>query len=167
MTEVQKYSVLEAKNGIEIREYEPHILLTTLESGSVSTAGNRAFSRLAGFIFGDNQKNQKIAMTSPVLEAPQSNGYLVSFVMPADMKVSDMPSPNPTLTIEEKAGGKFAAIRFSGFASSSLFASKEETLKHKLSQLGIDFENAPIYARYDAPWKPGFLRRNEVLIPLT
>ena len=167
MTEIQKYRVLESKSGFEIRDYEPHILLTTLETGSLSSAGNRAFSRLAAFIFGENQKSQKIAMTAPVLEQPSSDGYSVSFVMPADMRLEDMPAPNPPLRIEQKPGGKFAAIEFSGLASEALFKKKDLALKSKLSKLGIGFVDSPIYARYDGPWKPGFLRRNEVLVPLS
>ena len=106
-------------------------------------------------------------MTAPVLEQPSSEGYSVSFVMPADMRLEDMPEPNPTLKIQQKPGGKFAAIEFPGLASEALFKKKELVLKSKLRKLEIPCDEGAIYARYDGPWKPGFLRRNEVLVPLS
>ena len=166
MTEVQKYSVLEVKNGFEIRDYEPHILLTTIEPGNMNSAGNRAFSKLAGFIFGGNSKDQKIAMTAPVLEVPGTNGYAVSFVMPSDMKLEDMPEANPGLTITQMPASQYAAIQFSGMATDELFSRKEKALREALQKANLSSSGAAEYARYNGPWTPFFMRRNEVLIPL-
>ena len=167
MTEVQKYSVLETTDAFEIRDYEPHILLTTIEAGNLNSAGNRAFSKLANYIFGGNVKSQKIAMTAPVLEVPDGNGYAVSFVMPADMTLAEMPQANPGLTIREMPAAKYAAIRFTGLATDELFSKKEKQLREALDKANLPSSGAAEYARYNGPWTPFFIRRNEVLIPLS
>jgi len=167
VTEIQKYSVLETRNGFEIRDYEPHILLTTIESGNLNSAGNRAFSKLANFIFGGNAKDQKIAMTAPVLEVPAGDGYAVSFVMPSDMRLEDMPQANPGLAIREMPAAKYAAIKFAGLATDELFSRKEQQLREALKSGGFPSSGAAEYARYNGPWTPFFMRRNEVLIPLS
>ncbi len=60
-TEEQSYNVLKTLEDVQIREYDPVIYAT------VSTDNNRSLFRiLAGYIFGGNESNQKIAMTAPV-----------------------------------------------------------------------------------------------------
>ena len=167
MTEIQKYSVLETGDGFEIRQYEPFITVSTLENAGIRSAGNRAFQKLAGFIFGGNSESKRIAMTAPVTEKPMADGYEVSFVMPAGMTMEEMPKPSGgNLTIAEHPGQKMAAITFSGLVGEKAFANQEQKLKNLLTGAGLTFDPTPIYARYDAPTTPFFLRRNEVLLAL-
>ncbi len=167
MTEKLGYKVIENLGDIEIRQYPPHILVSTIESGSMSTAGSQSFRRLANYIFGGNNAGKSIAMTAPVMQAQKDEGFVTSFVMPASMSMSQMPaSSDKTLSFSEHPGGKFAAVSFSGLASQPLFDSKAKALKEKLAAKNIEVAGAAIYARFDGPWTPFFLRHNEVLIPL-
>jgi len=167
MTEKLGYQIIEKLGDIEIRQYPPHILVSTIEQGSMSTAGSQSFRRLANYIFGGNNAGKSIAMTAPVMQAKKDDGFVTSFVMPASMSMSQMPSSSDrTLSFSEQPGGKFAAVSFSGMASQTLFDSKSKTLKEKLAVKNIEIAGAAIYARFDGPWTPFFLRHNEVLIPL-
>ncbi len=167
MTEKLGYQVIEDLGGFEIRQYPPHILVSTNESGSMSSAGTQAFRRLANYIFGGNSAGRSIAMTAPVLQAPRETGFTTSFVMPASMSMAQLPgTSDQTLTFSEQPGGRFAAVSFSGLASQPLFDSKAKWLKAQLDAKSVQSSGPAIYARYDGPWTPFFLRHNEVLIPL-
>jgi hypothetical protein len=106
-------------------------------------------------------------MTTPVTEVPVEDGFEVSFVMPHDMTMADMPTPaGANLKISEHPAVKMAAIRFSGTVGNNSCPNNERKLKDLLLAQGIEFEPTPIYARYNAPTTPFFLRRNEVLLSL-
>ena len=167
MTEKLGYQVIEDLGGFEIRSYSPHILVSTKESGSMSQAGTQSFRRLANYIFGGNNAGKSIAMTAPVLQAQKEEGFVTSFVMPASMSMTQMPSSSDSsLSFSEQPGGRFAAVSFSGLASQPLFDSKAKWLKQQLAAKQIETAGPAVYARYDGPWTPFFLRHNEVLIPL-
>lgn len=167
MTEVQKYEVVEASHGFEIRDYAPFITVSTFESGGIVSSGYSAFGKLAGFIFGGNLESKNIAMTSPVTNVEVDGGFEVSFVMPNDMSLSQMPTPRTqNLKITEHPRARYAAITFSGSPSDASFRAKAEKLRGLLRLQGLSSDSAPIFARYDRPWTPFFLRRNEVLLAL-
>jgi hypothetical protein len=167
VTEIQRYEVLSNQDGFETRRYEPFVTISKIENGSMAAAGNQAFRPLANFIFGGNKSGQQIAMTAPVTQVKVADGYRVSFVMPASMRIENMPEPaSSDILIEEHPAGKYAALKFSGLATEKLFQRKEALLRKKLEQDGIGASPMATYARYNGPWTPGPLRRNEVLIPL-
>ncbi len=165
MTEVQSYRVIKSLRGFELREYDPHTLVTTWSQGDLGSSAYNAFGYLAGFIGGNNQKRQAIAMTAPVLQRESGDGFEVSFVMPAGM--SDVPTPSSSaLRIEHFDRSTFAALSFSGFARESLFRAKEQKLRQLLTEQGFEVIGKPRFARYNGPWTPGPLRRNEVLLEI-
>lgn len=167
MTEIQRYRVLDSFSGIELREYEPHTLVTMRTTGSFNQAGYNAFGYLAGYISGQNKQSQTIAMTAPVIQKPLSQGYEVSFVMPAEMKPEDVPSPSSSnLQLQHEGSKKVAALRFSGLASGELFESKGAKLLEVLRSRGIVAKGEVFFARYNGPWTPPFLRRNEALVEI-
>ncbi len=168
MTEIQKYEVVEASHGFEIRDYSPFITVSTFESGGVVSTGYSAFGKLAGFIFGGNLESKTIAMTSPVMNVEVHGGFEVSFVMPNDMSIEDMPTPKTgNLKITEHPGAKYAAITFSGAPNDAGFRAKAAKLRKLLLKQNLKTETEPIFARYDGPWTPFFKRRNEVLFALS
>ena len=110
MAEIQRYKVIESHRGFEIREYEPHTLVTKPMAGSMGSASYSAFGYLAGYIGGENEARQQIAMTAPVLQKRSGDGFDVSFVMPHDLK--DAPNPvRPGMSVQKMAGGLMAAKR--------------------------------------------------------
>jgi hypothetical protein len=163
VTEVQSYRVIKSHKGFEIREYDPHTLVTTWSQGDLGSSAYNAFGYLAGFIGGNNEKREAIAMTAPVLQRESGDGFEVSFVMPAHM--TEVPAPvSSALRIEQFPKSTFAALSFSGFAREALFRAKEQKLRQMLLESGYQVIGRPRFARYNGPWTPGPLRRNEVLL---
>jgi len=166
VTEVQRYEIVGKKPGFEIRQYAPHLLVTKSMSGSLSAAGSNAFRYLAGYIGGENADRQQIAMTAPVLQHKQPSGYEVAFVMPDHME--DAPAPlREGMEVKKVDGVLMAAKRFSGLATDELFERKAKKLLEELRAAGYEPVGEVSYARYNGPWTPAPLRRNEVLVALS
>lgn len=166
MTEIQRYEVVETFPGFELRSYADHTLVTKPMSGSMGSAAYSAFGYLAGYIGGQNQTRQQIAMTAPVLQKKTESGFDVSFVMPADMELA----PDPVVSdmrVERVRGELVAAKRFTGAASDDLFERKAQDLIAAARRSGFEVAGDVQYARYNGPWTPPFLRRNEVLVAVS
>jgi effector-binding domain-containing protein len=170
MTEVQKYRVLSDISGIQIRLYEPCVLAEISMEGEPNRVGNMAFGPLIGYI----SKNS-ISMTSPVLQEPATTAqgeatgdWLVSFVMPAGANVHDLPIPQDSrVNLRELPEHMAAVITWSGSWKYSEVEKRIESLKRAIIENGYSVAGQPQWARYDPPWKPWFLRRNEIIIPIT
>lgn len=181
------HTVTFSDGAIEIRDYAPMILAEVEVTGDMADAGNRGFRPLANFIFGDNTRPEgfsgadiamtapviqarpeKIAMTSPVTQSRSDNEtWRVAFVMPAEWTMDTLPRPNDArVNIRELPVRRVAAIRFSGGPNEKKFEAKAQELSEYLHKQGYEIAGEPVYARYDPPWTPTFLRRNEVLIEI-
>ncbi len=175
-----RYRVVEMLGTIEIREYEPYLVAETLVEGGLESAGNQGFRVLAKYIFGDNQGRRKIAMTAPVsqeksdgvkiaMTAPVTqekagDQYTIQFMMPSEYSIEELPEPNDSrIRIREMPARSFAAVRYSGTWSKRNYQKNLELLLSALQEAGYEPSGEPIWARYDAPFKPWFLRRNEIL----
>lgn len=157
--------MLKSHDGFETRSYPDHFLASIEVEGDIAASGNKAFGQLAGFISGANHDREAIAMTAPVTQAKTAAGYRVSFVMPAEMEFPPVPL-SPDLKIEAVSGVSRVAMKFSGTASEKRFLKMADTLREKCQQAGIKITSEPIFARYNGPWTPGPLRRNEVMFDL-
>ena len=183
MTEQQKYDVVTTYDGWEVRRYPVHLVAEVRVHGTFDNAINRAFRILAAFIFGENvgkQKvamtapvvqeslSEKIAMTAPVLQEPNDQEHVVAFVMPAEYTIETLPEPtNSSVRIREVSEAMAAVRQFSGRSTESKFAEQLGGLLRRVAeQSSLEVTGPPRCARFDPPWKPGFLRRNEVLIPV-
>lgn len=180
--EQPKFALIEKDGDVELREYSGYIVATvSTTADSHTAAGNQGFSPLAGYIFGDNTSRHKVSMTVPVLTSRDSekiamtapvmtqhidtSSYKVSFVMPSSYKMKDLPMPNNSNVKLEKVGKhRCVAIRFSGYTRENKVVEKLEKLELWAKKHKITLAGKPMLARYDAPWKPGFLRHNEILI---
>jgi len=182
--EQPKYKILKQDGDIQLREYNGYIVASvTTSAENYARAGNQGFSPLANYIFGNNKVEQKMPMTAPVLTTKTSaskkipmtvpvltqgmttNKYQISFVMPANYKLQDLPTPNDSdVTLHEIKKHRAVAISFSGLTGNKKVADKINILKAWATENKINTIGEPILARYDAPWKPGFLRHNEVLL---
>ena len=169
--ESPSYVVVERIGPVEIRDYEGHLAAETDVDGSLERAGNAGFRTLARFIFGANQvspgQSTKIAMTSPVTQVPADDRFRVRFMMPTQYTAESLPVPDdPGVTIVEVGPQRLAAIRYSGQWSQDGHDRHLDELRVVLAANGRSTIGEPIWARYDPPWKPWFLRRNEVLVEL-
>jgi hypothetical protein len=160
------YAVVSSRPRYEIRHYEPYLAAETEVPGSFDATGNTAFRRLAGFIFGRNSSGTKMNMTVPVTRQETDAGsYRYRFVMERAYAESDLPSPvDDSVSIVRVPGGYYAAMRYRGRRSESVYRRVEATLLEALERDGIAPIGVPYNAVYDGPLTPPMLRHNEVLV---
>jgi effector-binding domain-containing protein len=181
--EEAKYNVVEKDNRFEIRDYAPHILAETIVEGDLEEAGNKAFNRLFRYISGDNRSHTKVAMTAPVSQQPMGEkikmtapveqrrvkeNWAVSFMMPSSYTLKTLPEPeDPNITLCQVPARRMAAVRYSGFWTEKRYLRYKSELESWIHERGLTIVGDPIWARYNPPFTPWFLRRNEILIPIT
>ena len=169
MTEQQPHEVLKRYPGFEVRRYPAHVVAEVNVTGPFGAAGNLAFPKLARYIGGHNRGSRKVAMTAPVLQEqdPRSGVFVVGFVMPADLEPGDVPEPADTSVRTRLVPAQTAAaLTFSGRWSRSAYDARTAELRELLTEANLTAVGRPRYARFDPPWTPWFLRRNEVVIPI-
>lgn len=168
MTEVQPYTVTRTVEGIEVRDYPEHVVIEVDAEGDFFSAGNRGFRPLLRYISGENAARQAIAMTAPVMQAPRSEvEHVVSFVLPAGLDPASVPPPGDArVRTRLVPAGSVAALRFSGGSNEERYADRAAELLAAVSRAGLEPVGDVSFARYDPPWKPGFLKRNEALVRL-
>jgi hypothetical protein len=166
MTEQQPYEVLKRYPGFELRRYPAGFQIETEVEGEFVRAGNLGFGPLVRFISGANSKAASISMTAPVIqEGVGENRHLVRFVLPSGIKPEQIPQPvDGRVQVIAVAEHLACAKRFSGSWSSQRFEEKGEQLISEMLTEGLEPEGSLYSARFDPPWKPGFLKRNEVLV---
>jgi len=183
--ETPKYDVILKEGNKEIRYYEPYIVAKTAVKGEFKEAQGAAFRILAGYIFGDNERKQEIAMTGPVvqkpaagsekipmtgpvIQRPSEEGWVMSFMMPSAYALEDLPTPKDERVSLEVVPPKYhAAIRYSWLGGKSRNERKADELREWLAGLK-DYEavSSAMYAGYDPPWTLPFFRRNEIMIEI-
>ena len=178
-----EYEVVAEHGDFELRRYAPMILAETHVESDFEGAGNQAFRRLFRYISGNNTarakiemtapvtqeaSSQKIDMTAPVVQEADGNGWSVAFVLPAEFSWETAPEPNdPLVELRLVPERLMAAIRFSGGWGEDRFGSRESELRALLVKHGLQAVGGAVYARYNAPFTPWFMRRNEVMIPVS
>jgi hypothetical protein len=184
--EQPSFRVLERDGAFELREYAPHVVAETRVAPSFTDAGNAAFQRLFRYISGDNVAQQKIAMTAPVTQsrseaggekiamtAPVTqvaadDGYRVAFTLPASYTLETAPTPlDKTIEIRAVPAQLVASWRYSGRWTENNYREHEAELRAAIEARNLEVAGEPILARYNPPFMPSFLRRNEVLVPVT
>jgi hypothetical protein len=177
-TEEPQYTVIQQHEGIEVRSYAPYLVAEVVVPGPADEAGNQGFRILAAYIFGKNKGERRIQMTAPVTQAPEPRtiaitapvrqaaneaGYVVQFKMPAEFTLDTLPEPmDPQVRLKEVPGGRFAVIRYSGAWSEGNYSEHLAKLRQGVEAAGIRTRGEAIYSRYDAPFVPWFMRRNEI-----
>ncbi len=163
------YTVLEQSADWELRRYEPYIVAETHVEGDLRQSGNRAFRILAGYIFGDNEPKQKMAMTVPVIsEAEDDNTSVYQFVMESAYDLDTLPLPNDSrVELREIPQRLMAALKFSGTWKESRIDDLTQNFLELLDREGYEVKSDPMLARYNPPLTPWFLRRNEILVEVS
>jgi hypothetical protein len=181
--EEPKYVVLEKTPPFELRSYAPMILAEVQVEGDLDEASSQGFRLIAAYIFGQNQPNEKISMTTPVVveEQPakgakiamttpvniESNAgkWTVSFVMPAEYSMESLPKPlNSKVQLRQIPAVKRAVIGFSGFYNENKVAERTLELEEWIKTKNLQAAGVPKFARYNPPWTLPFMRRNEIMI---
>lgn len=161
------YSLVSRDGRFEVRDYAAMILAETLVEGDRASAGNRGFDPLFNYISGENRTRHEIPMTAPVFQSPTGQQWAVAFVMPADAKREGWPEPeNPSVRLQEIPARRMAVVRYSGFWSDKRYVEHESMLRAWMAAQGLEPAGDAVWARYNPPFTPWFLRRNEVMIPV-
>lgn len=168
MTEKQPYRVLKQYPEFELRHYPAGMQIETKVQGDFLRAGNLGFGPLVRFISGNNQRRQQMAMTAPVIQEPQGTGiHSVRFVLPADLDAKSAPqSTDPRVSVMEVPEHVAAARNFSGSWNQERFDAEGKALLNAIKKEGLETIGGLYFSRFDPPWKPGFLKRNEVLVKI-
>lgn len=167
--ESASYSVLEAEDEFEIREY-PDLNMAITQAELDSQGKDGSFMRLFRYIDGNNSQQQKVAMTTPVFMNSRRKDVpgKMGFVIPQKLKESEIPKPdNARVQLSERKGGQFAVIRFSGRINAATVQQAEQKLRAWAAKMELQLADETEYAGYDPPWTPGPFRRNEVHIRLS
>jgi hypothetical protein len=161
-TETPEYKVIRTDGKFEVRDYPS---LTVAGTSMEGADMNGSFMRLFRFIDGGNESSEKIAMTSPVLIDSTPEKRTMSFIMPGKTVEKGVPKPAAeNVALGKVQAARFAVLRFGGGRSAENEEKAVAKLKARLESEKLVGKGAPIFAYYDPPWTPTFLRRNEVMI---
>ena len=164
-TEEQKYTVILKDQDFEIRFY-PSATVATINSNAKTykELSGPGFRKLAGYIFGGNETNTSIAMTSPVHMDINDSVSSMSFVMPSSYNQENLPKPNnPNVIIQKTADEYVAVIQFGGYASDKDMISYAEKLQGILKEKGITSYGHARYLGYNPPFQI-VNRKNEIIV---
>lgn len=182
--EEPKFQIVEADGDFELRDYPGLVVAEVTVGGDRRAASNNGFRLLAGYIFGGNAGSSKIAMTAPVAQAQvqgskiamtapvtlagEEGRWTVQFTMPSEYGIGDLPVPNDKrVQLRSIPPARMAVLKFSGLTGDERVALKTERLRALLKDHNLSPVGEPSLARYDPPWTPWFMRRNEVMVPVS
>lgn len=166
MAKEQKYSVAGSFAGFELRNYDSCVLADIKITADFEKAGNAGFGPLVGYLGGQNQPNTKISMTAPVIQEPTGAAHIVSFVMPSEIDEHSAPIPTDNrVTLRVKPQELVAVARFTGLCSGASYQDRVAKLLVAIDMAGYRATGNARFARFDPPWIPWFMRRNEIQIP--
>ena len=164
--ETYTYVVDKKYDTFEIRSYEATLFTSVkLSTKGYKNSSSKGFSILAGYIFGNNERNEKISMTSPVTMTLEYSMTMM-FMVPKELKKEMLPKPNQSLIkFKDEPAKKVAAIKFSGWANDKKIEKYKQELKSALDSEGIPYSDRFYFLGYNAPYEV-FNRKNEVIVEL-
>ena len=164
--ETYPYKVTKVYDNFEIRNYESTLFTSVkLSTKNYKESSSKGFSILAGYIFGDNDKNEKIAMTSPVAMTLEDSMTML-FMVPKKFEKETLPQPNQAeIVFKNEPAKTVAAITFNGWADDEKIERYKQDLKLALDTQKIPYTNRFYFLGYNAPYEV-FNRKNEVIVEL-
>ncbi|MDB4851567.1 heme-binding protein [Flavobacteriaceae bacterium] len=164
--ETYAFTIIDSYETIEIRQYEASLFTSVqMPSNNYRKTSSKGFSVLAGYIFGGNDKEEKIAMTSPVTMSLKDSTTMM-FLVPKKYTRDNLPVPNDSsIEFKDVPEKKVAAISFGGWANDSKIASFKKKLIDVLESKGIQYTDNFYFLGYNAPMEV-FNRKNEIIVEL-
>lgn len=164
--ETYKYKVIETYDGFEVRQYEPALFTSVqITAEGYREASGKGFRVLAGYIFGGNDRGEKIAMTSPVSMSMEETMTMM-FMVPSKYKKEELPIPNDgSIEVREVPARKMAAITFGGWSNDDKIVMHKAKLLQLLDKEGINYTDKWYFYGYNSPYEV-VNRRNEVVVEL-
>ena len=165
-----KYTILERNNYFQIRKYNEMTIAKIITVGERYDGLRKGFIPLARYIGGKERNGPKISMTAPVMQQKkENNNWEISFYMPSKFDINQLPiSNNNQIKIASTPSKIMAVIAFSGVAKTELLENNLSKLIKWIEEINykIISGSEPIYSYYNDPSTPGFLRKNEIMIPV-
>lgn len=167
-TEEPHFMVEQDLGCVQIRRYGSRIAAETTVSADEESARTTGFRRLAGYIFGGNRPQTKIAMTAPVQQAGSSaEDWVIRFFMPSGRTLDSLPDPDDeSVRLVRVPEERVAVLRFTGDRSPKAIADRTDELLSRLRDSGYEPHGHPVTWLYDPPWTLPFRRRNEIAVPV-
>lgn len=165
-TEQHNYTVIKSYDKFEIRQYDSALFSSVkLSKKGYKESSSEGFRILAGYIFGDNDANEKIAMTTPfMMELGDSTKMM--FMVPKNKNLENLPNPKNSKIVFEKQEEKIiAAISFDGWADDENIEKYTSILKEELLKEKLNFVNKFTFMGYNPPYEV-MNRRNEIVVEL-
>ena len=164
--ETYAFTIIDSYETIEIRQYEASLFTSVqMSSNNYRKTSSKGFSVLAGYIFGGNDKEEKIAMTSPVAMSLKDSTTML-FLVPKKYTRDNLPVPNDSsIEFKDMPEKRVAAISFGGWASDSKIAAFKSKLITALNTKEIEYTDNFYFLGYNAPMEV-FNRKNEVIVEL-
>ena len=164
--ETYPYKVVKKYSNFEVRSYEATLFTAVKMSGNkYKESSSKGFSVLAGYIFGGNKENEKIAMTSPVAMS-LGDSTTMMFMVPKKFKKETLPKPNESqIEFRDEPAKTVAAITFGGWADDQKIATNKQKLIAALEIEGIKYTNRFYFLGYNPPFEV-FNRKNEIIVEL-
>ncbi len=165
--ETHSYQIQKQFQNFEIRRYDKALFSSVkLSTNNFKDASSEGFSVLAGYIFGNNDRNEKIAMTSPVVMSLEDSMSMF-FLVPKKIKIDKLPLPNnETIEFQEQSVKTVAAISFGGWANAKKIEKHKTKLMAVLDKKGLSHNNQFFFLGYNAPYEV-FNRKNEIIVELS
>ena len=165
-----KYTILEKNNHFQIRKYDEMTIAKITTVGERYEGLRKGFIPLARYIGAKDREGPKISMTAPVMQQKIINdNWEISFYMPSKFDTDQLPiSENNQIKIVTTPSTIMAVITFSGVAKTELLENKFTNLIKWIEKINYEIilGSKPIYSYYNDPSTPGFLRKNEIMIPV-
>lgn len=174
--------VIDRFGDVEVKRFASHWIVEIEVEGEAADAGNRAFRPLVNYIGGANRRSQSISMTAPVNQAAAAESqkismtapvnqavsgagrWKVSFVLPAEFTETTPPEPTDArLRLKKNPERSVAVLKYRGTWSQANFDEHRAEFEAALAgQKKWKAKGAINWARFDPPFMPWFLRRNEI-----
>jgi len=166
LTEQHNYKVIKKFDKFEIRKYDAALFSSVkLNKKGYKESSSEGFRILAGYIFGDNDAKEKIAMTSPVVMELGDSSKMM-FMVPKNYNLKNLPNPsNPKIVFEKQEEKIIAAIRFDGWADDEKIEKYKSILMNELVKEKLNYSNKFSFLGYNPPYEV-MNRRNEVVVEL-
>ena len=172
--EQPQFEVVLQKENLAIRDYASVMVVEVQVAASRRDAAGDAFRSLFKYISGNNEDNLEIPMTSPVAQTQvpktsnnEDDKWAIRFFLPR--KIIDQGAPLPEedgVNLVNLKAQRYASVSFKGTQNDKKVAKYSAQLREFIVQNGYQVSGQPIYAFYDPPFVPWFLRDNEILLPI-
>ena len=171
--EQPSYKVILEQDKFSIRDYSEVIVVETEVVASRRDATSEAFRKLFRYISGNNEANLEISMTSPVAQTLTNQdgeigeNWAVRFFLPRSLSEENIPQPSERgVAVVKLKAQKYGSVSFKGTQNDKKVSENLAKLEAFITENDYEVSGPPVYAFYDPPFIPWFLRDNEILLPV-